>query len=376
MAKSKAAARARDEDDAEVRVTDYEAELGDIEELESDALDEVKWWLYRARMDGTVVKSENPRGAYLVKGVGPLDLDKVREKHGGGWYLLRTKNPDGSYRKSVLFEIEGPAMVTSSPASSSSPGGAPGDLMAEMKKQLRDEVETLKLEYQARFFRERLLAPTPATVTTPTRDPLDDLSKLVNVVRALMPAPTQPADASKTIEFALGLADRLEGLRRDAAGGSSWADVARDAIKDTLPQLLDVLGNRGAPARPRAVGASAAASPASAPNGTASPPPVNRVVLIADMIAGAFSKQTEPSALADAAEEVLSEDELARIRAGTDDQVLAVLDSNTDRFRELATRTPQENEQALRMRAYVREFLVQLKTPPADAGDVEPGATG
>lgn len=340
--------------DGTVELEPDDQDLGDLEQLELIDSEGVKWWLYQRTADGSAAKGAAGEPAYLEKGTGPLDLDTVNEKHGPGRYLLRTQNPDGSYRGTRKFSIAG---TPRSPVP-----GAPGELDLNPMKLLAEQINTKRAQVLLKSLEDQLTSGVVQTSAPASGISLEGMLKALGEERRMMidllRGTTPPAASPEgVLNFAMDVADRMRGKE----GGKSWPE----ALLELVPQTLEFLGQRlpvrGAPARP------AAPRPPTAPplEGAAAPsePPVVEIdswALLSEAIVRAFMKGSEPTALADAIEEILTESELATLTAAPPDLVLAKVLTFDPRF--------QDADLQAYLTAFVLAYkLVPTQDPPTDS---------
>lgn len=329
-------------------------ELGDLDELiESDFGEGVTWYLYRGVFEGNAKNAA--RGPYIQKGTGAVDLDAIRDRFGGGWYVLRVKDAQGSYRKTLRFAIEGAPRVASD-----APPPAPRTTASDDLAELNAELERLRLEYRIKLTRDRIAGNTPPPPTpAPAVDPLAMFERALNVARSLMPAGAAAVDPTRALEVSLDLIERMEsrGTGRDAG----WADVARDFVRESLPRVIGFLESRVPPRAPVS-----APTPTPTPAGAPQLAPVTRPSgpgYVVTLLLEGFRDQLEPDELADDFERKLTNGDLEALRAQPPDVLLGMLPTYSAEFRKDDAH-PEAHAEVDRRIEYARAVLTELRTPP------------
>lgn len=302
--------------------TDTDA-LGDIAalgELDSG----MTWYLYRQPTDGT---PSGAWGRYLTRGNGPFDLEAIRRLFGGGRFRVMVRRGK-EFVQGLTFEVEGAPIMPQQPAAAPSTPDPPAGVL-EAIRAMGDRLDRLQQHVER----------APATRET---DPFELALRLAERMR-----PQGETAGFETLSRVFQQGIEL-GLRSE--GGDSWASVAREIG----PKLLE-LGERflGA-ARPGGTGTivPAGSTPAPAAPGAA-PRGAPDLVL---MLVRALRKGADSAELADVAETLLSDVELAQLRSAPPDQLTVFLRQFAGTFPELGAENLGE---------FVAAFVEALRNPPA-----------
>ena len=276
------------------------------------------FYVYRigARGEKVAPRFENqPR--YCLRFTGPFDPDRIRDECGGGDYLVMVRQKDGQLGKSVPLSIDGPARAVETPAAT--PAASPvAPELAQQLAELRTELRVLAAQRGS------------------SSSSVGDLVAVMTATREMM----KPASSDTPLEAAVGLFEKGIELGRSSEGKESLASVLREA----LPAAIDYF--KGATPRPAALPAATA---------TVSADDEAALDLVKLIVRGIRNGRAVDS-MADAADEVLSDGELARINAQPVETLVAYLARFEGRFPQL--RSPEGKQ-------YAAAFFTQLRTTDA-----------
>lgn len=311
----------------------------DALQLEAPEFQTARWTVYRLNADGTIPEGSRV-GRYCGKFEGPLDLEKVRERWGGGVFRMIASMPDRR-RKWLQIEIEGAPVV---------------EAVAQPAPVVPDVAES-KLEGELRALREEIATLKQTAAAPPPPDPMQMFATAIQLVRETTPQPTtQLFDV-----FEKGLK-----IGRDSTGdGDSWLS----AVREVVPPILETL-NKPRPPAPPSTAPSAAATRAAAASGAGKPAPPSaedrertRKQLVTTMLADALERNLPIEELAEQADIVLEEGEMMAIRVASADQLLQAIGP------ELLQQYPSLRTEHARqyLDALIRELNREPDdTPPAD----------
>jgi len=260
--------------------------LDDLDVLESFG-DDVTWYLYRLGGDKTR-PSDPDAPAYVMRFQGAFDLERVRLELGGGRFLVIAKRRgEPPLRRRISIEGDPrtrPLPPLENPAPAGPPAPAPWSAeLAEMRAEIRQLLT-------------RPVAPAAEALTFDSAMRLFDrlLEKRETVERV------NPIASARHV---LDIAAQMAGQQSDSIVG---------VLREHLPRAMDLIGEMMHVGKPRA---------AAAPNDDAPAAATPNVLVEALVRAMTFHKT--PAIAADSLEELMSEDELTKVRGATPEMFLA-----------------------------------------------------
>lgn len=205
-------------------------DLGDLATLAQEHAGELRTYVYQVDQDGRKKPPGFSQHSYLERIEGVPELDDLRDRWGGGLYLLLVKTVAGAMKARVRVSIADATTRTAAPPSAAVPPAAapPGSdhLLATIATTISESIT-------------RALEPVITRIATPPAPAVDTLAVMreaVSLVRELAPPPSAPAtDGSTAVDLL------LKGMkigRESEAGGTSLGD----ALVQVAPQALDTLG--------------------------------------------------------------------------------------------------------------------------------------
>jgi hypothetical protein len=338
--------------------TDLEDEFGELTALTDESYREAQWIVWRRRPPGSSAPRGQVAATYLAKFIGPLDLEAIREKVGGGSFRIC------GYLKGRKFverpvDFEGPLKVYPNepqPVSApvvQSPAGA--DQLAAVLTRVMDRLEHV----------ERIVTHPPAPPAAPMT-----MADVIAAAKMLRPEPAAaPAEAAIGNMVQL-LQQGIElGAQREPREGTDWAAIIEKALPLLEKTVTAALSRR--PGQPVRRATPAATPPASGSHAEvvatepAAPTPEGespRMTVVIEALARAIAAmgtetEIDPAGFAETVETVLEPAEAAMLRLGTVDQLMAELEAVADRFP--VFRAPQA-------RVFVDAVLKELREPTTE----------
>lgn len=312
-----------------------ESVLGDLDVLERLG-EEVTWYVYRLTPAGTKVQGVEGEPAYALRFKGAFDLEFVAEKVGGGRFEILGRGSNGIKTRRTIAIEGAPRFVRPAVEPPPAPAAsAPADIQ-RLEQRLEQQLGELR----------RLIEAKPAAAPQHSVDDLIKIARELRPEKSADAAPASPTSPRSMIGDATQVLDLAE--RMAEKGGTPSSPVAA-VLRESLPRVLDLLEQLPIFQGKKAAAPGAAVPAASAGDGN---------VLVA-MLVRAIANGRNPADVADATEELLSDAELAQIRAVDTDLVLHQLKPARTAYPQLAT---PEAEQ------WVRAWHHELKNPPADEG--------
>jgi hypothetical protein len=301
--------------------------IGDVAELDDPTYADAKWNVYRLNDDGQAPPGSRV-GAFVCRLVGPIELDKLRERVGGGVFRLIGSLPSRG-RVWTVVTIDGPRRIEPPiaaapntnpylpptqpmpPAYGYPPNGWPVDPMQAMREELRE------------------LRRDVAAKSTVAADPIAMLGAVIQLVKDNAPA-APPAPTEAVIGPILSMLDKGIRLGRGERGEGGGGNGELGAIvRESLPVILQSLGQllrpNAPPAPPvqhgervrRESSSAEVIEPTTKPRATpAADDPAHmarRLDEIARLLAEAIDAGTPADTLIDLAEEKLTGEELDQL---------------------------------------------------------------
>lgn len=281
---------ADDHDDQATDRADYA--LGDFAHLaEQYSNDTLVTYVYRIDEDGRKLPGGVGPQVYLEKVMGVPELDKIRERWGGGCYEFMIQTTRGKMIQKRRMLVAGPArnaFETPAPAPAPAPATAPaldGDRLATMVS------ESIA----------RAIAPLLERRAEPRESSFEQTLALAERMATRMAPP--PQDQATLVKSSLDMLEKGINLaRRETGSGRSLGD----AVVEAMPQLVEVIG-RVIDSRERN------AAPGAAPAAPAPPGPDLANLVLAGMVARAVANGRTAEDLAAVIEVQLNERELAQL---------------------------------------------------------------
>ena len=313
---------------------DPTSDTGLISYLEDLEWNDTNWRLNRAR-DG----SPGEPGPFLTKGTGEITEDTIFERFGGGEYVLSVKRPNEGWKRYPI-SIEGDPVPRAARAGTTATPATPDPIRA-----LRDQLEAVRLEQQIATLRAELArAATPAP--TPERDPFELIERVLRIQRELTP--------SRGEGGGLGFSDMLAMFEKgmEAAAHAEGRGDMSGVIREGLELAREIFGRRAT-----------TTTSAPVPNGSS---PAARIVRnpeletaaeLARFLERGLTKGTAPDDLADAADSIFSDGELAVMRLAGVEDVMRRLTPVMHAHPALAQPAAQQ---------YVAQWLEQLRLEPVE----------
>lgn len=314
--------------------------LGDLAWLEDDEAQDVVWSVHRVRPDANVGAPGLNRspGPYICKITGPIDLEQLKSRIGGGTFRVIGKRGQRFYRN-VLIELEGPAKLSESERVAEASGSS-SSAITELNAKVDRLVEQLALR-----------------ATSSESDSMKTLLAAVELVSKI-----RPTNEGTPIDSAIGILTKgIElGSQRRASGGVDWVSVIDKVgphLKDVATVLVDSRSRAPSPAM-RAV--EPVSPPRIVPTAPTTSAPSPRFAVVIEKLAGELARgeAADPEAIATVADVVLNDDELERLCGNTPAQVCAWL------------RTAQETYPIFRgeqLEGFVAKVLVALNAEESSA---------
>ena len=282
--------------------------LGDLAWLEDEQALDVTWSIYRVRPDhqgGATPGLQRSPGSFVCKVTGPIDLEQLKTRIGGGTFRVIGRRGQRYYRN-VLIELEGQVRLSES------------ERVAEASTVTSSAINELTAKV------DRLADQLAARAPSGQSDSMQTLLAAVELVSKI-----RPSSEGAPIDTAIGILTKgIELGAQRRSHGVDWVGV----IDKVAPHLRDVASvlvesRRRAPVVPmRAVEAVATTERVAATPATPSTPSPRFAVLIEKVAAElARGESAEPEVIAVAAEIVLNDDELERMCGNTPAAVCAWL---------------------------------------------------
>lgn len=313
-----------DEDDDEMAPDEA---LGDLVFLESQG-DDVTWTIYRISPEGTKLPPGFGPHAYAMTFAGAFDTEKVRERLGGGFFEIMGRRGRTMITKKRIV-IEGAPRIHANPVDPPSPAPAlsaatPSSRTDQLLEQLLVELRTMRA------------APPPSALGV--RDVID-VAKEISRHSGETPRPDEiVSTARQMLELGQELA-KNDGDREPV----TMATVLRDA----LPKVFELFERHP-------IVKTGAAPPAR--DVDASPAAQGNMLL--ELLTRGITFGRDPHQVADAAEELLSDVEVQRVRSLSADQLIGELKPTLDQY-------PQLTGSALeQVHVWLRTWHDALKHPP------------
>jgi hypothetical protein len=335
-------------------------DFGDFLALADESFRDATWFIWRRAVPGEpVVPGSKGTPKYVCKLVGPIDLDTIAQRVGGGSFRICGYRGT-PFRKFIErpFEVDGPRKVhdterAPAPAPPTN-GSAPADMAAAVTAAIAAGFARL----------EQKLQPPPAAA------PAMSFKDLIEAAKLMRPDPVQQENPNEnTINAMMGLIKQgIElGATREPGAGTDWVAVI-DKAMPIADKLVSALGQRrGVPPRRPPQGqpvppsrAEVIETPPPAPEPEPAPEGVNvRMAAVVDSLARSIEamgteREVEPADFAATAETVLLPAELSMLRLATTDSLMAELLQTVDQFP--VFKTPQA-------RVFVDAVLSDLRGP-------------
>lgn len=251
-----------------VEAPEHAIGFGDLDSIPTDQLATATTYLYRIAEDGRKLPPGSGREMYLAKFVGRLvDLDEVRERWGGGSFMVMVVQRGGMMLKRAVVNIDGPPrLAPSEPAVPEVATSSEADrVAAAVSLALAPALE--QLASVVRVVAESKQTPPPA----PAVDPLALVREVMSVVRESAPAASGATASEMMKVFREGMT-----LGREA---ESPTKSVGDAIAEVAPKALEALSNIGQAMASRPPMRRAAAPPRAGGGKPVASAPSNAVVV-------------------------------------------------------------------------------------------------
>lgn len=344
--------------------------FGDLDSIPADQISTATTYLYRVAEDGRKLPPGSGREMYLAKFSGRIvDLDEVRERWGGGSFVVMVVQKGGTMLRRVTVNIDG-APKYEALEKPAEPAAETDRIAAAVAAAISPALE--QLADVVRVIAETKSEPAPA----PAVDPLALVREVMSVVRESAPQAggSSPGELMKIFR---------EGMMLGREAESPTKSVG-DAIAEVAPKALEALNNigvamasraplarRGAappraqavkPGAPAASGAVVVEGPAAADQGNAV---VARVRWLVDHLDVMRESGADAAKVADVVEDLLTEFEIKKLTsyvAAADGGQLAV---NTSALLAELGQVVQPPQGLLSEpgQRWLAEFLVRLAEP-------------
>jgi hypothetical protein len=302
-----------------------EPELGDVGELADSRYTDFSWIIYRLRTPEEISRmpQAGPR-SLVTRRVGAIDITEIQREFGGGvyefWAFLDHNDGNGKrLRFKRTFSVESPRKDPVPPPAPVSPAPtAPAD--TQLAAVLGGILRTLER------LDARAAQPAPAA---PAVQPFP-FNELVQLTKLLADRST-PALAGASVTEMMGLVSQGIELGKATQPGSEQSTVAvvLEKLAPSLERLAATLLTRRPPPPPRQPAGGAVASTAHLVNDPEPPPPPSddetRMTAAIDALARAVIERTPASDFAFVLEHILIPEQVAMLRLGSAEQIMAQL---------------------------------------------------